>query len=113
MLAGIRHDAHPPHRVAHEHDRTTGTRRIEDGRQVAAELGDVAPVEVRLPGTSVTALVVGDDPEAVVDEGAALQHPRLHREGEAVDEDDGRMPAAEVWPCPARRLGSVDLDVER
>ena len=54
-------------------------------------------------GAAVPALVVGDDPETGVDQRAALEHPRLHRQGEPVDEHDGRGAPGEVAPAQAGR----------
>ena len=68
-------DRHAAHRVADEHDRPARAGRVEDGREVAAELGDGAVLEGGVAGAAVPALVVADDAEARVDEGPTLEDP--------------------------------------
>ena len=112
VLPGVRHDAHPAHGVPEEHDGAGGAGRLEDRREVPPQLGDGAGLQGRLAGATVPPLVVRDDPETRVDERAALQHPRLHRQGEPVHQHDGGGAPSRVPTAPGRRLGRVDLDVE-
>ena len=81
VLPGVRHHRHAAHRVPDEHHRPAGAGGVHDGGEVAAELGHRAVLERRLARAAVPALVVGDDPEAGVDQGPALQHPALHATG--------------------------------
>ena len=112
VLSGVGHDAHAAHRVPEEHDGTGGAGRLEDRGEVAPQLGDGAGLQGGLAGAAVPALVIGDDPETRVDERAALEHPRLHRQREPVDQHDGRGPPGGVAAAQGGRLRRVDLDVE-
>ena len=105
VLLGEGHEGHPAHGVPGQHDRTRGGHVVQDREQVLPELLDGGPLGRRTARATVTALVVGDDPEvgAGGDERSDLVVPQAVGQHVAVGQHDGGGGV----------LGTTHLDVEQ
>jgi hypothetical protein len=88
VLLGERHDRHPTHRVADEHDRVVAGELVDHGGEVATEVVDRAVLVAGTGRAAVRTLVVEHEP-VLGAHGQPLEVPAVEVEGVAVHEHDG------------------------